>query len=153
MSEGPRPFSSTFFRLKELGLTVLQGLVITAGLIAVYWKAVESGKTANATTAMVFVALITANVTLTLVNRSFYYSILDTFKYTNKLIPLIIAVTIIMVTLLFAVPWLRTFFGFEILRGVDILFCILAGILSVIWFEGYKSLKRNSSKKQTTALL
>ncbi len=38
MTQRPRPFSSTFFRLKELGLSILQGLVITAGLVLVIGK-------------------------------------------------------------------------------------------------------------------
>ncbi|HET6544603.1 MAG TPA: cation-translocating P-type ATPase [Chryseolinea sp.] len=149
MMQGPRPFSSTFFRLKELGLSILQGLVITAGLIAVYWKAVENGRSAQTTTAMVFVTLVTANIVLTLVNRSFYYSIIETFRYTNKLIPLIIAVTVSIVILSFAVPWLRTFFGFDVLRAADVLFCMLAGFGSVIWFEGYKFFKRKGVKKRS----
>jgi len=153
MTERPRPFSSTFFRLKELGLSILQGLVITGGLVVVYWEAVENGRSAQTTTAMVFVTLVTANITLTLVNRSFYYSIIDTFQYTNKLIPLIIAVTVSIVILSFAVPSLRTFFGFDILRVADILFCTLAGFGSVIWFEGYKFFKRKIVKKRSGASL
>jgi Ca2+-transporting ATPase len=149
MTESPRPFSSTFFRLKVLGLSILQGLVITAGLVVVYWEAVENGRSAQTTTAMVFVTLVTANITLTLVNRSFYYSIVETFRYTNKLIPLIIAVTVSIVILSFAVPWLRTFFGFDILRAADILFCTLTGFGSVIWFEGYKFFKRKRISGQS----
>ena len=142
MTQHPRPLTATFFSLKELGLSILQGLAITAGLIAVYWEAVGNDKSQQATTAMIFITLVTANITLTLVNRSFYYSIIETFKYKNKLIPLIIAVTIGIVILFFAVPWLRTFFGFDVLPVSDVLYCVLVGFGSVIWLEGYKLLKR-----------
>jgi Ca2+-transporting ATPase len=142
MMQKPRLLTATFFSFKELGLSILQGLAITVGLITIYWQAVGNNKSADATTAMVFVTLVIANITLTLVNRSFYYSIVDTFKYKNKLIPLMIAVTICLVILFFAVPWLRTFFGFELLRFTDIIYCLLAGIGSVIWLEVYKLFKR-----------
>jgi len=153
MTQRPRPFSSTFFSLKELALSILQGLTITAGLIFIYWEAIENGKSLHATTAMVFVTLVTSNIILTLVNRSFYYSIIETFRYSNKLIPLIIVVTITIVSLSLAVPGLRNFFGFDILPAADILTCMLVGTVSVIWFEGYKFFKRKRQEKQTPVSL
>ena len=151
MTQRPRPFSSTFFSLKELALSIFQGLAITAGLIFIYWEAAENGRSLQTTTAMVFITLVTSNVILTLVNRSFYYSIIDTLRYSNKLIPLMIAVTITIVLLSFAIPVLRNFFEFDILHTSDILLCVLVGTVSVIWFEVYKFFKRKSQEKQSTA--
>lgn len=152
MTQNPRPFTSTFFSVKELGLSILQGLAITVGLIAAYWEAAGNDKSANTTTAMVFVTLITANITLTLVNRSFYYSIISTLKYKNKLIPLIIGVTVIVLIFVFAIPPLRTFFRFDVLHVHEIVFCVLAGFGSVIWFEGYKLYRRKRTVKHPTSM-
>lgn len=143
MIQKPRPMTTTFFSFKELALSVTQGLAITAGLIIVYWKAVNSGSTADVTTAMVFVTLITSNIALTLVNRSFYYSILDTIIYPNRLIPLIIVATISIVAIIFSIPSLRIFFGFGFPPLDHFLYCVVVGVLSVVWFEGYKWFRRS----------
>lgn len=138
----PRPFTTTFFSLKELSLSVLQGLIVTAGLVAVYWFSVDQGNNAKATSAMVFVTLVSSNIVLTLVNRSFYYSIVDTLRYRNRLLPLVIVATIVMVGLIFAFSPLRQFFGFEQLQASEFFYCITVGFLSVIWLELYKFFKR-----------
>jgi P-type Ca2+ transporter type 2C len=149
MTQKPRPASDSFFNLKELTLSITQGLVITAGLVAIYWRSVGEGGNAEVTTAMVFITLITSNIALTLVNRSFYYSILDTFFYPNRLIPLIILTTIMIVVIVFSIPQLRGFFGFDIPSLKDILYSICVGFSSVIWFEGFKFFRRRSDKLKT----
>jgi Ca2+-transporting ATPase len=148
MIQPPRPASSTFFSLKELMLSIVQGLAITAGLIVVYWKAATGGNTEEAATTMVFTTLIAANITLTLVNRSFFYSIIETFHYRNRLIPLIIATTILIVLLVFLISPLRNFFGFQVLSFNEFSYCIFTGCVSVLWFEGYKFYKRRSAQRQ-----
>jgi len=150
MIQRPRPASKSFFSLKELMLSITQGLVITAGLIVVYWKAAGNGSTIEVTTTMVFITLIAANITLTLVNRSFFYSIADTFHYPNRLIPLVITTTIAIMLLVFVIPALRTFFGFVMLSLNEFIYCIFTGCLSVIWFEGYKYYKRRYAERQPT---
>jgi Ca2+-transporting ATPase len=148
MELNPRPFTTTFFSLKELSLSILQGLIITAGLVAVYWFSVEQGNNAQVTSAMVFVTLVTSNILLTLVNRSFYYSIVDTLSYRNKLVPLVIVVTIVIVVLIFVFSPLRQFFGFERLQASELFYCIVTGFLSVIWIELYKFFKRVSEARK-----
>ncbi|MBC7866473.1 MAG: HAD-IC family P-type ATPase, partial [Gloeobacteraceae cyanobacterium ES-bin-316] len=43
MQQKPRPFSTTFFNLKELATSILQGLIITAGTLTCYQYAVQQG--------------------------------------------------------------------------------------------------------------
>jgi len=93
----------------------------------------------------VFTVLIAANIFLTLVNRSFYYSIFTTLKYKNKLVLLIIAITIIITGLLLYVPALATFFQFETLTILQLFTCIGIGFVSVIWYEFVKIKKRLKS--------
>jgi Ca2+-transporting ATPase len=148
MIQRPRPASSTFFSFKELVLSVVQGLVITAGLLVVYWKGSGSGSSIEVVTTMVFITLIAANITLTLVNRSFFYSMVKTFHYPNRLIPLIIAVTIVIVVLVFLIPALRSFFGFVVLPLREFSYCVFTGSVSVLWFEVYKYYKRKSADRE-----
>jgi Ca2+-transporting ATPase len=142
MSQKPKPLSTTFFNLKELSISIIQGLVITVGTLAIYQFAVESGYNEALTRTMVFTVLITANIFLTLINRSFYYSILTTLKYKNNMVPFIVFITIALVGSILYVHPLTTFFEFEPLNLYQLLSCISIGFISVIWFEIVKIMKR-----------
>jgi Ca2+-transporting ATPase len=145
MTQKPRLFSSTFFNWRELTTSIIQGLVITTGTLFIYRYAVQQGSNENITRTMVFLTLISANIFLTLVNRSFYYSIFTTGKYKNNLVPLIIIVTITITTLLMLIEPFQYLFQFENLTGWQIVLAISTGFLSVIWFEGAKYVKRRRS--------
>ena len=67
----PRPFTTTFFNFKEILMSIIQGLVITAGLLFVYQYCVRTGCTEAVTRTTIFLTIISANVFLTLANRSF----------------------------------------------------------------------------------
>ncbi len=148
MQQRPRPFTNTFFNWKELSTSAVQGLFITAGTLTVYQYAVQHSYTEALTRTMVFTALITANIFLTLVNRSFYYSIFATMKYKNNLVPIIISITIAITALLVYVKPLAAFFKFEQLNSAQLLLSIGTGFLSVIWFEAVKWKKRFTVSKK-----
>jgi Ca2+-transporting ATPase len=138
MKQPPRPFSSTFFRWKELATSILQGLAITAGTLTAYQVAVYQGADEALTRTMVFATLISANIFLTLVNRSFKYSVLHTLRYSNPLIPLIIGITVILsATFIYWQP-VAIFFGFTPLNLTEAGTALLLGFASVIWYEGIK---------------
>src|SRR3546814_5110717 len=66
-------------------LSIVQGLVITAGVLFAYQWAVQNGGSEEKTRAMVFTTLIFANILLSLTNRSFHYSLFESFKNKNML--------------------------------------------------------------------
>ena len=142
MVQKPRPFSKTFFNWKELSTSIIQGIVITLGTLFIYRYAVQQNYNQSLTRTMVFVTLISANVLLTLVNRSFYYSALTTLKYKNKLVALITVITIGVTGLLLYIKPLTEFFEFEHLNLTQILLSACVGFLSVIWYEVVKWNKR-----------
>ncbi|HTN47216.1 MAG TPA: cation-translocating P-type ATPase [Flavipsychrobacter sp.] len=142
MEAPPRPFSKTFFNWKELTTSIIQGLMITAGTLIIYQYAVYQGFSEALTRTMVFTTLIAANIFLTLVNRSFYYSVFSTLKYKNNLVSLIICVTVVVTCLLLFVKPLSAFFMFKPLDPQQLLVSIAAGFLSVAWYELIKWGKR-----------
>ncbi|MFT7349184.1 MAG: Ca2+-transporting ATPase [Candidatus Paceibacteria bacterium] len=142
MIQKPRPFSKTFFSWRELMTSVIQGLAITAGTLSVYQLAVSYHLNENTTRAMVFTTLISANIFLTLVNRSFYFSALTTLKYKNNLVGLIIGVTIALTGVLLYIDPFTTFFQFESLTSNELWTSIGIGFISVIWYELVKGIKR-----------
>ncbi len=146
MSNKPRPLSTTFFSWKELSTSVVQGLVITLGTLATYQYAVAKGADEQLTRTMVFTCLISANIMLTLVNRSFYYSIFTTMRYKNNLVPVIILITLVISGALIYCGPVAVFFGFEPPRYNDLLISSMIGFLSVLWFEIVKLRNRIVSK-------
>lgn len=146
MLQKPRPFSTTFFNWKELTTSIIQGLVITAGTLITYQYAVNMGFDEQLTRTMVFTCLIAANILLTLVNRSFHYSLLTTIRYKNDLVLLIIGVTIFISGSLLYVKPLSAFFGFDPLSPVLLATSISVGFLSVVWYEAVKWIKRLNPK-------
>ena len=146
MSQKPRPFTTTFFSWKELSISIIQGLVITLGTLFVYQYCIHFNYNEAITRTMVFTCLVTANIFLTLSNRSFYYSIFTTIQYKNNLIPIIIGITVFITALLLYVPILTNFFSFEHLSLFQIAVASSVGCIVVFWFEIVKIGKRNGIK-------
>lgn len=142
----PRPLSDTFFSWKELTTSIIQGLFITAGTLGTYQFALNQNLGENITRTMIFTTMVIANVVLTLVNRSFYFSIFTTLKYKNNLVLLIIGITISLTGIILFVPAISAFFQFQKLSLPQLGFSILIGSVSVLWFELVKLWKRNTSK-------
>lgn len=145
MLKKPRPFTATFFKFKELVTSIIQGLAITVGALSVYQYAVAQGYDESVTRTMVFMVLIVANIFLTLVNRSFYFSIFTTLKYKNNLVPIIIGITIAIAALLLWLPAFTSFFKFKTLNSHQLGVCILTGGISVLWYELVKWKNRRST--------
>jgi Ca2+-transporting ATPase len=142
MLQKPKPLTTTFFNWKELSISFIQGLFITVGTLFIYQYSVRNGYGEALTRTMTFIVLISANIFLTLINRSFYYSILTTLKYKNNMVLGIIFLTISIVGLILYVKPLTVFFEFETLNGLQLLTCFTVGFLSVIWYELVKFIKR-----------
>ncbi len=146
MEQKPRPFTTTFFNIQELSTSIIQGLVITIGTLFIYQYSVHNEYSENVTRTMIFITLTSANVLLTLVNRSFYYSIFTTLMYKNNLVLIIIVVTIALTALLLLIPPFTRFFMFDAINGFQLMLSIGTGCISVIWFEFVKGFKRISDK-------
>ena len=149
MFQKPKALSVTFFNWNELSISIIQGLVITAGTLFIYQYAVLNGYNEALTRTMTFTVLIAANVFLTLINRSFYYSILTTLKYKNNMVLFIIFITLAIVGLILYIQPLTSFFEFERLNLMQLLTCLAIGFVSVIWFEIVKLIKRKNSSSSS----
>jgi len=142
MLQKPRPLTNTFFNLKEISISIIQGLVITLGLLFMYHYCVSEGFTESVTRTTIFLTLIASNIFLTLANRSFYYSIFTTIRYKNNLVLMIIGITLLTTSLLLFVPVFSKFFLFEKVNFSQIGWSFLVGFVSVMWIEIYKLFKR-----------
>jgi len=142
MQQKPRKMTETFLNWRELSISIIQGLMITVGVLFVYQLAVQSGSNEETTRAMVFTTLIFANVFLSLTNRSFTYSLFESFKNKNILFPLIIGTTLILLFAILYIPALSNFFHVSSLNLKNLGITILIAMVSVLWFEVYKGIKK-----------
>ncbi|QBN18276.1 cation-translocating P-type ATPase [Flavobacterium nackdongense] len=145
MLQKPRPLTNTFFNLKEITISLIQGLAITLGLLFIYRYCVYQNCSESSTRTVVFLTLIASNIFLTLANRSFYYSIFTTIRYKNNLVLMIIGITVIITSLLLFVPVFARFFMFEAVSTLQIGMSIMVGFVCVFWIEIYKAFKRRKS--------
>ncbi|KAF2080742.1 cation-translocating P-type ATPase [Flavobacterium sharifuzzamanii] len=146
MQNKPRKMTDTFLNWKELSISIIQGILITAGVLFIYQHTVQNGGNEEKTRAMVFSTLIFANILLSLTNRSFHYSLFESFKNRNILFPIVSFSTLIMLS---AILYINPFSDFFHLTGLTIReLGLAAGIasISVLWFEGYKLFKRLKSE-------
>ena len=142
MKRKPRPMTETFLNWKELSTSIIQGIIITLGLLFVYQYTYQLGGNEEKTRAMVFTTLIFSNVWLSLTNRSFYYSLWSSFKNKNNLM---VGVTILTLLILFAILYIKPislFFKVSSLNLKELGMAMLVAMLSVLWFEVYKWIKR-----------
>ena len=145
MKQKPRKMTETFLNLRELSISIVQGLIITIGVLFVYQYAVHHGQDEETTRAMVFTTMIFANLFLCLVNRSFVYSMFESIQNKNKLFPLVIGITLTLLFSILYVPMFAEFFKLNSLALQELAFSIMIAGISVLWFEIYKWAKRRKN--------
>lgn len=144
--KNPTSTSKNLLSSAQLWLTILQGLIITAGCVLIGYYAHDQGYHEVKTRTLIFTTLILSNICLTLVNRSFTRTIVETILRKNNLIPIIIGISITLLVLMLQVPALNNLFEIESLSLKELVYCGLIALASTIWIELYKFLKLNSKK-------
>ncbi|WP_286856894.1 MULTISPECIES: cation-translocating P-type ATPase [Sphingobacterium] len=142
MNQPPRAMGKTFLSISELGISIIQGVVITLGVLFSYQFTVQHGGSEEKTRAMVFCTLIFANILLSYANRSFYYSIIESFKNRNFLL---FGISLVVLILLFVILYcgpVAAFFEVTALSGSELAIALAVAGVSVLWFEIYKLMRR-----------
>jgi Ca2+-transporting ATPase len=148
MQQKPRKLTDTFLHWRELSISILQGVMITIGVICTYYYAIDQEASEDSTRAMVFSTLVLANVWLCLVNRSFIYSVWDSFKNHNRLFPIIIGASLVLLFCILYIPPVASFFKVTSLSLHELVICLLIAMISVLWFEVFKWWKRSTLRQE-----
>ena len=135
MQRPPRKMSTTFFSGKQLIISFVQGILITTGCLALGYFHLQAGYPETVVRSMVFICLLFSNIFLTLVNRSFQYPISKTIFYKNKLVPIVIGITLLLIIAMLYVPFLRSLFSLEQLPLNLLLKSLLVAFLSTCWIQ------------------
>ncbi|MEO8404362.1 MAG: cation transporting ATPase C-terminal domain-containing protein, partial [Chitinophagaceae bacterium] len=144
--EGPRSGKTGLFTSDELTISIVQGLIVTAGSMGLYFIFMKKGYSLPETRMMVFTFLILSNVFLTFSSRSFTRNIFHTIRYKNIFAPIILGVTIVLILLLQLVPFVQQLFQVAPVTAAHFWLCVAVSFVSVMWFELYKSDLTTSSR-------
>ncbi len=140
MQQAPRKLTDTFLSGSELRRSVAQGLGIAFAVLSIYYVAMQNGSSLEVVRTLVFSTLVLSNIFLTLVNRSLRLFVFQTLGVPNKLLWLMLGVTLLLLlTTLFFEP-AQNLFGFTAVPLTDLAWAALAAFLGVVWIEIYKAL-------------
>jgi P-type Ca2+ transporter type 2C len=121
---------------------VLQGVGVLATVVAVFILAQTQHLNEPTTRAMAFTTLVIANLGLILTNRSRSRPILATMRTSNAALWWVVGGTSFLLILVLFVPVLRDLFAFSLPSPLELLWCLAAGIASLLWLEAVKILTR-----------
>lgn len=116
-------------------------LMIFVVLTGIFVTLMEQGAADEYVRTLLFSTLVFANLGLIMVNRSWTEPFYQTFRRQNPAMWIVITAALLLLGLVLSVPILLEHFRFTPLTSGELGMCAIAGLLSVIWFEGYKFVK------------
>ena len=135
MLKPPRKMGANFLSFRELIMSLIQGIVISALCLYVGYFYMGQGESIEKVRTLLFSTLVFCNLFLTLANRSFTYSIFTTIRYKNPLIPLILVVSLGILLMALYVPVFRDLFLFAELNLGELIVSFLVAFAAVMWVE------------------
>jgi Ca2+-transporting ATPase len=138
MRRPPRDPKEPLFGKSIVLISLLQGLSVLVVVLLVYLLASGLGCVEDEVRALTVVTLIFSNLALILTNRSWTRTIWGMLKSPNPAVLWVLGGTTTFVFLILYVPFLRSLFRFSILHPTDLLVCLAAAGVSIIWFEVLK---------------
>jgi Ca2+-transporting ATPase len=138
MERPPRRREASLFGRWSLAASLLQGIVALVVVLLVYGLAQRSG--ADEARSLAFTALVTANLCLMLVNRSWRLSLWQSLGRPNPAVWIVLAVTAAVLCFVFGLAPLRSLFHFAPMPAPQLLLAAALGAASALWFEVPKAL-------------
>jgi len=147
MHRKPRDSGEALFTRRMVALSLLQGFMVLLAVFAVYAYALHLHHPENDARSLAFTTLIIANIGLILTNRSWSDGLVRSLRTRNTALWWMIPAALAMLAAVLFIPYLRRLFHFSVLHPIDLAVCLGAGVLSVLWFEGYKMWARRHMAK------
>jgi P-type Ca2+ transporter type 2C len=146
MKRKPRGPQERLFGARGLIISCLQGFMAFAAVMGVHWAALLLGQSVAEARTLAFITLIISNLCLILTNRSWSSTALTAFRGKNPALLWVLGGALCFLALVVSVPGLRNLFHFAPMHLVDIGLALLAGIVSIAWFELAKVLMRQRAR-------
>ena len=142
MNRPPRNSNEPLFGKRTWSMSLLQGMGVLVILVSLYGFALYRGQADSEARALAFTTLIIANLGLILINRSWSDTVLTTIRAPNAALWWVVGGAVVFLGLVLYVPVLRELFRFAKLHWTDLGVCLLAGAVSITWFELFKLVGR-----------
>jgi Ca2+-transporting ATPase len=135
MARPPRPKQGALLPRRLVWLAVLQGASVLAASVAVLlWARTLSDSVEYART-LAFCCLVSGNLGLIMVNRSFRHSFLGTLATRNVALWSMLIGASVVLALAVVLPVARDILHFALPSGTELAIAVGAGLLSLGWFE------------------
>jgi P-type Ca2+ transporter type 2C len=141
MNRKPRNTMEKFFGANKILESVLQGLLLLAMTLVVYFVSIHEGHTYKEVRTIVFTSLIIGNIFLILTNLSKTRNYLQVILEKNWVVWVILSSAILLVALLISIPFLQKIFGFEFPGFTHLLPSLIGAIFLLLIFEIIKYIK------------
>lgn len=143
MQRPPRDATAPLFGGAALWLALLQGLGVLAAVLAAFAWAQPRLPEAEAR-AFAFATLVVGNLALILSNRSATQSLWTTLQVPNRTLWAVVGLALALLLAALYLPWAVSVLRFAPLPAHELAAACALGLLSVIWFEAIKWLRRRS---------
>ena len=138
MRRPPRDPKEPMFTRSRVWLSLLQGLTVTAAVLAVYSVALHWGHDEADSRALAFSTLIVGNIALIFTNRSWTKTIWEMLRAPNPALWWVTGSALLVLAAILYVPVLQRIFLFSQMHPNDVLVACAAGLAGVLWFEALK---------------
>ncbi len=138
MQKPPRNRKEGILNRHEMGIGVVQGLVVTVAVLGLYFFRMRQDAPVELIRTEVLTTLLFANIFLTLADRSFSAHFFQTVHYHNKLAPWVLITSVMFIVVILLVPAARETFGLVEPGMPGVLTCLALAFGSVAWYELYK---------------
>jgi Ca2+-transporting ATPase len=145
MQRPPRDADAPLFGGATLGLALVQGLGVLAVVLAAFAWASPRIPEPEAR-AFAFATLVVGNLSLILSNRSSTRSLWATLRTPNRTLWAVLCLAFALLLAVLYVPWAVGVLRFAPLSAHEFAAASALGMLSVLWFEGIKWLRRNARR-------
>ena len=145
MMRPPRDANAPLFGGATLALAFVQGLGVLAVVLAAFAWA-SSRMPEPEARAFAFATLVVGNLSLILSNRSSSRSLWATLQTPNRTLWIVLCLAFALLLAALYVPWALGVLRFAPLPALELAAACALGVLSVLWFEGIKWLRRHAPK-------
>lgn len=139
MNRPPRDTKEPLFGRTLISISLLQGLSVLVIILVVFFITFSWGHGEKEARTLAFCTLIIANLCLIMTNVSWSQAVFSALRPGSKALWWVISGALIFLGLVLYVPFFRDLFRFSKLHPIDLLICLGAGVLSIVWFELLKS--------------
>jgi Ca2+-transporting ATPase len=140
-----RPPRSLFEHLLNRGnilINLLQGISILVIVLGVYLLSMHQGKGEAEVRTITFATLVFANLFLIITNLSWTKNLFQILLGFNRSLYIVLVSASVILLAIISFPIPRRLFHFSALSHWEILLAVLAGFISILWFEILKFYRR-----------